>query len=452
MGTMAETRMSVDDRLVLRSDRDPRLRSTVATIAVLAAAPDAARLREAIDRVSRVVPRLRDRAVMPTVPTTEPRWVTDPDFDLDHHVRRVALPTGSTWEDLLALVETLIESPFDPSRPQWALTLVEGLDGGRAAIVAAVSSVIREGGHPLDLVGRIADQPGVRAPGSAHRSGREAGLPPEPVPTDLDPGDLAITGLKELPMRSVELALGTAREAVQVAMGLAERPQAALGSLVAAVRSAGDRLGRGVEPTAPTALNGRGVRRRILTLDIPADRAAPLVGGPLGPAHTAALTAAVEQYRQAVGRPDVAARVAVASHPAAVRAALDPSARETAAMLAPYGAFLPSAALDVVRGPVRVADLAAVTLGDRTSVASVVGVQIVAEYVVGPVPGNALTSVLLQRDGVLRVTVRFDPAAVQDEDALRDALVAGWARVAPPVTSRPRTRRAPARTRRRTPA
>jgi hypothetical protein len=170
-----------------------------------------------------------------------------------------------------------------------------------------------------------------------------------------------------------------------------------------------------------------------------------LVGGPLGRAHSAALTVALEHYQSKRGLSGVAPLIAVASHPAGVRSALDPTARETVAAMAPYGAFLPAAALDMVRGPVRVSDVAAVTLGDRSSVASVAGVPIVAEYAVGPVPGNALTSVVLLRDGALRIAVRFDPAAVKDEVALREALEAGWASVAPPVTATPALPARPAR-------
>ena len=41
---------------------------------------------------SRRIPRLRQKVVMPTLPTAAPRWVIDPDFNLDFHVRRVRVP------------------------------------------------------------------------------------------------------------------------------------------------------------------------------------------------------------------------------------------------------------------------------------------------------------------------------------------------------------------------
>lgn len=417
---MTETRMSVEDRLVLRGERDPRLRSTVASIAVLAGRPDVPQLRYAVDAASRTVPRLRQRAVLPSVPTTEPRWVTDADFDLDHHLRRLALPEGATWEDFLALVEVLLATPFDPSRPQWLLTLVEGLEAGRTALVATMSPVMREAGRPLDLLGRFGD--GV--------SRLDKVLPPEPVPTDLDPSDLARSGLAELPMRVLGLAMGSAREVLDAALGLGADPGRAIGAAVSALRGAGAVAAGGSAPdlTRASALVGRGARRRILTLDIPAGRLGGLASaGPLGGVHAAALGAALTAYHARVGLPDAVAPITAASHPFGVRAALDPSSHGTAHSLEPVSAFLPSAALDLLRGQVRVGDVAAVTLGERSALAAIAGSPIVAEYAVGPVPGNALTSVALLREGGLFVTVRFDPEAVRDEAGFVEALEAGWA-------------------------
>ena len=423
---MTESRMSVDERIILRGDRDPRLRATVANVAVLAEAPDVATLRHSVDRATRVIPRLRQRAVQPSLPTTEPRWVTDPDFALDHHLRRVALPAGpgdGAWQELLDMVETILEAPFDPARPQWSLTLVEGLDGGRCALVAALSPVIREAGHPLDLLGRIAD--------SGAPSGQA--LPPEPIPTDLDPFDLARTGLRELPERTLGLAMGGAREALDATLALGSDPQRALGHMLGAVRGAGARVGRTAGPVGSPALAGRGASRRIITLDIPAERWGALSGGPIGGVHQSALTAALEHYHAAVGMAGVTLPIVTASHPFGVRAALDPSGRDTASSLSPLGAFIPPLALDAVRGPVRVDDVVAVTLGERASVVSIGGAQITAEYAVGSVPGNALTSVVVQRQGGAHIAVRFDSAAIRDDDALRESLEAGWASVAPAV-------------------
>ena len=52
--------------------------------------PDPDRLREAFDRASRIVLRLRQHVVVPALPVGAAEWITDPDFDLDFHLRRFA--------------------------------------------------------------------------------------------------------------------------------------------------------------------------------------------------------------------------------------------------------------------------------------------------------------------------------------------------------------------------
>src|SRR5690606_40464718 len=61
------------------------------------------------------------------------RWVVDPDFNLDYHVRRVRVPEPGTLRQVFDLAEVDMQSPLDISRPLWTATLVEGLRDGRAA-------------------------------------------------------------------------------------------------------------------------------------------------------------------------------------------------------------------------------------------------------------------------------------------------------------------------------
>ncbi len=89
--------------------------------------PDWNRFRTAFENASRKVLRLRQRVVVPTLPTAAPRWVVDPpDFNLDFHVRRVRVPEPGTLREVLDLAEVSLQSPLDISRPLWTATLVEG--------------------------------------------------------------------------------------------------------------------------------------------------------------------------------------------------------------------------------------------------------------------------------------------------------------------------------------
>ena len=107
------------DYLLHRGEAHPATRSAFLGLEILDRPADWGRLREAMDRASRVVIRMRQKVVVPPLPTTPPRWVVDPDFDLDYHLRRVALPAPGSLRQLLDLAEVTLQSPLDTSRALW---------------------------------------------------------------------------------------------------------------------------------------------------------------------------------------------------------------------------------------------------------------------------------------------------------------------------------------------
>ena len=115
------------DYLLYRAEVDPRSRSSIMSVEVLDQVPDWDRLREDMDRASRVVPRLRQRIVAPVLPIARAQWVVDPDFDLGYHMRRVRVPEPGTLRQVLDLAQSFYATPLDMSPP-----LVGGdLDRGR---------------------------------------------------------------------------------------------------------------------------------------------------------------------------------------------------------------------------------------------------------------------------------------------------------------------------------
>ena len=111
-----------------------------------------------------VVPRLRQRVVPAFGRLAPPAWHDDPDFDIDYHVRRIALPGPGTERELLDLAATLAADPFDRTRPLWEFHVVEGLEGGRAAMVQKMHHTITDG------------EGGVRMSAAVHRP--RAATPP----------------------------------------------------------------------------------------------------------------------------------------------------------------------------------------------------------------------------------------------------------------------------------
>ena len=73
-----------------------------------------------------------------------PYWVEDEDFDLEFHVRHIALPKPGDWRQLMILASRLHSRPLDLTRPPWEFWIVKGLDNianvpkGSYAIISKV--------------------------------------------------------------------------------------------------------------------------------------------------------------------------------------------------------------------------------------------------------------------------------------------------------------------------
>lgn len=73
-------------------------------------------------------PMFRRRLVRVPFDIDEPYWVDDPHFDLEYHVRHLALPKPGDWRQLCIQVARLSSRPLDPTRPLWEMYVIEGLD------------------------------------------------------------------------------------------------------------------------------------------------------------------------------------------------------------------------------------------------------------------------------------------------------------------------------------
>ncbi len=165
--------LSPFDQLLHRGEANPRTRSGILTIEILDTTPEWDRFRTRFEHVSRKVLRLRQQVVTPTLPTAAPRWVVDPDFNLDFHVRRVRIPEPGNMRQLIDLAEIALQSPLDISRPLWTATLVEGLEGGRAATMLHFSHAVTDGVGGVEMFASVYDLERDPPPSDA---------PPLPIP------------------------------------------------------------------------------------------------------------------------------------------------------------------------------------------------------------------------------------------------------------------------------
>lgn len=71
---------------------------------------------------------LRRKLVYHPLGLDEPRLIDDPDFDLEFHVRHIALPKPRDWRQLKIMTSRLISRPMDMHRPLWEMYIIEGLE------------------------------------------------------------------------------------------------------------------------------------------------------------------------------------------------------------------------------------------------------------------------------------------------------------------------------------
>ncbi len=123
-------RMSAVDAAWLRMDRPTNLMMIVGVI-VFDGHVDFARFRSTIEERFLRFPRFRWRAVQDAMTAS---WEPDPDFDLDQHVRKIALPAPAGQAELETLVSQLAGTDLDRRRPMWQFHFVENFSGGTAVI------------------------------------------------------------------------------------------------------------------------------------------------------------------------------------------------------------------------------------------------------------------------------------------------------------------------------
>jgi len=104
-----------------------------------------------------LVPRYRQKVRSIPGHLANPVWVDDADFDLGYHVRRSALPRPGSDEQLRELVARVQSRALDRNRPLWEMYLVEGLAGGRFAVIHKTHHAMVDGISAVDIAQVILD-------------------------------------------------------------------------------------------------------------------------------------------------------------------------------------------------------------------------------------------------------------------------------------------------------
>ena len=147
----------VSDRLTgldssfLHLERDGTQMHVASTTLFEGPAPPYVEFRDHIESRLHLVPRFRQKVRFVPFGQGRPVWVDDPHLNLAYHVRHTSLPEPGSEQQLRVLAARIFSQQLDRSKPLWELWLVEGLKGGRFAIVGKTHHAMVDGVSGVDI-------------------------------------------------------------------------------------------------------------------------------------------------------------------------------------------------------------------------------------------------------------------------------------------------------------
>jgi diacylglycerol O-acyltransferase / wax synthase len=444
-------RMRESDAFSWYMERDPLLRSTVVSVLVFDRSPDFGLVRQKAERASRTVPGLRHTLVETPLRMAPPRWIVDPDFDLSWHVRRIEAPHPKTLAGVLDLARIAGMSGFDPARPMWEWTLVNGLEHGQAAMVLKLHHSLTDGIGGMQLAASLFD------------------LGPAPAPAEPMPDTPASERLS-MPSALADAFQYNGRRLLAFARA---RAASALGDVQRAVRHPFVTTKQGVETLSSIARTVRPLvttRSPLMTkrklgwhydaLDVPLDdlkHAAKVAGCALNDAFVAGVAGGLRRYHDRHDSPCDELRVTVpisirndddpvggnritlmrfpvpagitdpvermrAVHELTGHARTEPSIPLTNAIAGVLN-FLPSG---LVGGMLKHVDFIASNVPGLRVPLYLGGARLDRFYPFGPTTGAAVNVTLLSYCTTCGIGVNTDTGAVPDPDVLTECLRAAF--------------------------
>ncbi|MCO8127601.1 wax ester/triacylglycerol synthase family O-acyltransferase [Acidimicrobiia bacterium EGI L10123] len=445
--------MEPTDAWIWYLEQDPLLRFTVTAVTVLDRAPDWDRLVDRFEKATRVAPHFRDRVVSTPFRLAPPRWVSDQDFDLGYHLRRVRAPAPGTLDSVLEIARTTAMAGLDRSRPLWEATLVEGVDGDGAALIIKAHHSLTDGVGGMQLALVLFDLEPDAEPGD---------WPEAPTPERLTSAELARQAVVHHARRAAHLGARTAGTALPTLGRLARDPVATTRGWL---RSGGSiaRMVRPVGETLSPVMADRGLSWRFRVLDVPFAElrgAAKTTGTTLNDAFLAGITGGMRRYHEQLGHPVAELRVSMpistrkagdpvggnrvaivrypvpvdivdpqvrlhALHDAAAQARNEPAVPHTDAILEVVSPVTPLA----VRAMAVHMDFGASNVPGPAFPVHLAGAEALRFYPFGPTGGSAVNITLLSYRGTCCIGVNMDTAAITDGDRFLHCLTEGFAEV-----------------------
>jgi WS/DGAT/MGAT family acyltransferase len=440
--------MSNAEGLMWRLEKDPHLSSTFGTVMLLDHAPDFDSFRRRMERTALAIPRLRQRVLPSAANLSPPTWVDDPDFDIDLLVRHIACPMPGTLRQVLVLASLVVADPFDRTRPLWQFIVVEGMRGGKAALIQKMHHTITDGERGVELslqyldFERDAPEPPPFDPDTAERA-----EPPQLTPADT---------IRDLLAGTMRIPIGIAKQVRDLLADPAAIPDAS----TAAAKTMRGILSQlsDTEAARSPLWTRRSLQRRVETARAPfraTKDAAKRLGGTLNTAFLTAAADAASAYHIEMGQPVESLRASMA-----ISTRTDDSggnAFTLARLLVPTGEMPIAERFLAINEATKAArqstkdagldTLAAVTTALPTSLITrlarqqantvdfatsnvkgspvpvfVAGAQLLEIYPIGPLAGVAFNLTLMSYLGSLDTALNIDTAAVESPELLAECL------------------------------
>ncbi len=178
--------------------------------------------RSQIESKLGVLEPFRRRLVEVPFGLDRPYWINDPDFDLDFHIRHIAVPGGGGEEQIGDLVGRLIGRPLDRGRPLWESYVIEGLDNGDFAILVKLHHATIDGAAGAQMMTIINDGPTPGASNDEDDDGHkptslnDAKWSSEREPTALEMVARTATEIAKVPAKGIRLQVKLLNEAGRI--------------------------------------------------------------------------------------------------------------------------------------------------------------------------------------------------------------------------------------------
>ena len=177
------------------------------------------KVRDLVESRLHLLPPFRRRLLNIPFELHHPLWIEDPDFDLEYHVRRAALPAPGGEAELAEFAEQVMARPLDRDRPLWEMYVVEGLEHGHIATITKTHHAAIDGVSGAELTVNLldlsADAPPTPPP--------DVPWKPDRIPSDLELFTYALNSLSRSPVRGFKAA----RRTVETALNLRRRNRSA---------------------------------------------------------------------------------------------------------------------------------------------------------------------------------------------------------------------------------